>query len=114
MTTPRPLLYAKHEGIATITFNRPEARNALTPEMLCRLAGAIVDFAADAAMRVAILTGTGSKAFCAGGDLALTLPLLTGAGRRPTHGIAVCSTICSTIRSSPPRLSCAASRSTSR
>ena len=47
--------------------------------MLCRLADAIVDFAADPAMRAAIVTGAGDKAFCAGGDLALTLPLLTGA-----------------------------------
>jgi enoyl-CoA hydratase len=76
MTT---LLYVKNEGVATITFNRPEARNALTPEMLCRLADAIADFAADDSIRVAIITGTGEKAFCAGGDLATTLPLLTGA-----------------------------------
>lgn len=76
MTT---LLYAKDRGVATITFNRPEARNALTPEMLCRLADAIQDVAADDAVRVAIITGAGDKAFCAGGDLASTLPLLTGA-----------------------------------
>ena len=72
------LLYEKEEGCALITFNRPEARNALTPEMLCRLADAIQDFAADASLRVAILTGAGDRAFCAGGDLATTLPLLTG------------------------------------
>jgi enoyl-CoA hydratase len=76
MTT---LLYETNDGIATITFNRPEARNALTPEMLCRLADAIQDFAADDSLRVAIITGAGDKAFCAGGDLATTLPLLTGA-----------------------------------
>ena len=76
MTTLR---YDKSDGIATITLDRPEARNALTPEMLCRLADAVQDFAADPAMRVAILTGTGEKAFCSGGDLAATLPLMTGA-----------------------------------
>jgi enoyl-CoA hydratase len=75
MTT---LLYEKTRGVATITFNRPEARNALTPEMLCRLADAIQDFAADPSLRVAVITGAGDKAFCAGGDLATTLPLLTG------------------------------------
>jgi enoyl-CoA hydratase len=79
MTTTLPMLYSAHDGIATISFNRPEARNALTPEMLCRLADAIVAFAADDSLRVAIITGIGDKAFCAGGDLALTLPLMTGA-----------------------------------
>lgn len=74
-----PLLYEKDGAVATITFNRPEARNALTPEMLCRLADAFVDLQADDAIRVAILTGAGDKAFCAGGDLARTLPLLSGA-----------------------------------
>jgi len=76
MTT---LIYEKSQGVATITFNRPEARNALTPEMLCRLADAIIDYAADDSLRVAIITGAGDRAFCAGGDLAATLPLLTGA-----------------------------------
>jgi len=78
-STPPPLRYDKHAGIATITFDRPEARNALTPEMICRLADAFMDFAADDDLRVAILTGSGDKAFCAGGDLGLTLPLMTGA-----------------------------------
>ena len=79
MTTSLPPRYEKRDAIATITFYRPEARNALTPEMICRLADAFLDFAADDALRVAILTGSGDKAFCAGGDLGLTLPLMTGA-----------------------------------
>jgi enoyl-CoA hydratase len=74
-----PIFYEKRDGIARITLNRPEARNALTPEMLCRLADAFSDFAADGALRVAIVTGSGDKAFCAGGDLGRTLPLLAGA-----------------------------------
>ena len=78
-STSTLLRYEKHAGIATITLDRPEARNALTPEMICRLADAFMDFAADDEMRVAILTGSGDKAFCAGGDLGLTLPLMTGA-----------------------------------
>ena len=77
-----PLLYQKKEHIATITLNRPQAHNALTPEMLCRLADALVDARQDVAVRVIILTGAGDKAFCAGGDLGRTLPLLTG-DRRP-------------------------------
>jgi enoyl-CoA hydratase len=70
--------YEKHGHVATITLDRPQARNALTPRMLCLLADAFVDFRADAGLRVAILTGAGELAFCAGGDLAATLPLMTG------------------------------------
>ena len=74
-----PLLLSAQDGVATITFNRPEAHNALTPEMLCRFADALGACAADGAVRAIILTGAGDSAFCAGGDLAQTLPLLTGA-----------------------------------
>lgn len=77
-----PVLYEKNGPVAVITLNRPAARNALTPEMLCRLADAFVDFRNDAQLRVVILTGAGDLAFCAGGDLGCTLPLMTGA-RRP-------------------------------
>ena len=80
------ILYEKDGPIATITINRPGARNALTPEMLCRLADAFVDFRNDRQLRVAILTGTGELAFCAGGDLARTLPLLTGAREAEDQG----------------------------
>ncbi|MDB5931677.1 MAG: enoyl-CoA hydratase, partial [Polaromonas sp.] len=71
--------YEKDGPVAILTLDRPAARNALTPEMLCRLADAFVDFRDDPALRVAILTGAGDLAFCAGGDLGTTLPLLTGA-----------------------------------
>lgn len=74
-----PLIYEKQGPIAIITLNRPAARNALTPEMICRLADAVIDFGADDTLRVAIITGSGDKAFCAGGDLATAIPLLTGA-----------------------------------
>ena len=73
-----PLQYEKNEHIATITLNRPQAHNALTPEMLCRLADALADARDDDTIRAVILTGAGDRAFCAGGDLGRTLPLLTG------------------------------------
>jgi enoyl-CoA hydratase len=69
----------KDGAVLRITLNRPAARNALTPEMLCRLADAFVMLRDDAALRVAVITGSGDLAFCAGGDLGSTLPLLTGA-----------------------------------
>jgi len=76
------LLYEKRDGVAIITFNRPERRNALSPETLVRLADAWKDYRDDDTLRVAILTGAGEEAFCAGGDLARLMPLFTGA-RQP-------------------------------
>ena len=72
-------LHLHRDGaVLTLTLDAPARRNALTPEMLCRLADAVIDFAADPALRVAVITGAGSQAFCAGGDLQRTLPLMTG------------------------------------
>ena len=73
------LIYEKRDGIALITLNRPERRNAFSPESIIRLAEAWIDYRDDDALRVAILTGAGDKAFCAGGDLGSLLPLFTGA-----------------------------------
>jgi enoyl-CoA hydratase len=78
------LLYEKHDTIVTITLNRPECRNAISPEMMVRLGEAWVEFQRDDALRVAILTGAGSEAFCVGGDLKLLIPLFTGA-RQPEN-----------------------------
>jgi enoyl-CoA hydratase len=72
------LLIDSHQGIYTLTFNRPEARNALDPETIVELAEAWQTFEADDALRVAIVTGKGD-AFCSGADLARLIPLLTGA-----------------------------------
>ena len=55
-------------AIATITLNRPEARNALTAEMKVGLLAALRECESDAAVRAVILTGAG-QAFCAGQDL---------------------------------------------
>jgi enoyl-CoA hydratase len=57
------------EGIAIITINRPEQRNALSLEVRQGLFAAWDRFENDAQARIAILTGSGEKAFCAGGDL---------------------------------------------
>lgn len=73
------LLYEKRGHIAYLTFNRPRVRNAMNPEMVCRLADAWLDYAADDSLRVAIVTGAGDRAFTAGADLGTMIPLLTGA-----------------------------------
>jgi 2-(1,2-epoxy-1,2-dihydrophenyl)acetyl-CoA isomerase len=55
-------------GIATLTMNRPESRNAFSREMLEALAAALPRLAVDPAVRLVVLTGTGT-AFSAGGDV---------------------------------------------
>ena len=59
-------------------MNRPEVRNAMNAEMLCRLADAWQDVNDDAEVRVAILTGAGDEAFCAGADLGEFIPMMQG------------------------------------
>ncbi len=60
---------ARTDGIAILTIDRPEQRNALSLEVRDGLRSAWARFEADPALRIAILTGSGDKAFCAGGDL---------------------------------------------
>ena len=62
------LLETVEGGIATLTMNRPEARNALTLEMMDALLEALARLSADPAVRLVVLTGAG-RAFCAGGDV---------------------------------------------
>ncbi len=63
------LYEARGDGIAVLTINRPEQRNCLSREVREGLRVAWARFEADPAARIAILTGRGDKAFCAGGDL---------------------------------------------
>lgn len=67
------------DHVARLTINRPKARNAMSPEVMVRLHDAWQEVRDSDAIRVAVLTGTGDKAFCSGADLALTAPLVTGA-----------------------------------
>ncbi len=62
------LIETLEDGVATLTMNRPEARNALTAEMQAALSEAIPRLVADPRARVLVLTGAGG-AFCAGGDV---------------------------------------------
>jgi len=63
-----PLLYASDHGVATLTLNRPERLNAVTPEMIAQLDQALARAQADEQVRVIRLRGAG-RAFCAGYDL---------------------------------------------
>jgi len=64
------VLYEKDGEIAIVTINRPERRNALSGAVCRQLRDAWLRFEADDALKVAILTGAGDKAFCAGWDIA--------------------------------------------
>src|ERR1700704_5029603 len=70
---PEKVLYEKRDRIAYVTFNRPEARNAIDPETQDLLVATWTDFRDDDSVDVAILTGAG-EAFCAGADLKTYIP----------------------------------------
>ncbi len=63
------LLFEVSERIATITFNRPKALNALNPETMRELKKALEEAAGREDAGVVILTGAGEKAFVAGADI---------------------------------------------
>jgi naphthoate synthase len=62
------IVYETAEGIAKITINRPEVRNAFRPQTLFELSDAFEAARNDAGIGVVILTGAGDEAFCSGGD----------------------------------------------
>src|SRR2546423_1295454 len=68
-----PVIYEKRDRIAYVTLNRPEAMNAIDPEMHQALWETWEDFRDDDALDVAILTGAGD-AFCSGADLKKYIP----------------------------------------
>ena len=62
------IIYEKAEGIAKLTINRPQVRNAFRPETVQQLVQAFSDAREDPEIGVIILTGAGPLAFCSGGD----------------------------------------------
>jgi 2-(1,2-epoxy-1,2-dihydrophenyl)acetyl-CoA isomerase len=68
MSEPRSVLFQISEGVAELTLNHPERRNALDPAMRAQLAEAVVAIRRDRSVRAVILTGSQGH-FCAGGDL---------------------------------------------
>jgi enoyl-CoA hydratase len=69
LTDDEVVLFQSEGGVARITINRPDRRNALSPEVVSGLAGALERAESDETLRAVVLTGAGDKAFCAGGDL---------------------------------------------
>lgn len=76
LNLPETFNYEKRGRIAIMTVNRPRAMNAFTGEMLAAMDACFADFQQDDDLWVAILTGAGDKAFCAGMDLAEAIPRL--------------------------------------
>ncbi len=73
-----PAVLVEKEGhILTVTLNRPEKKNCVNSEVMCRLCDAWIQLDEDPELRVAILTGTGDT-FCAGMDLSEIPKLRTG------------------------------------
>jgi naphthoate synthase len=66
--TYRDILYHRAEGIAKITINRPEVRNAFRPQTVAELGDAVRRAHLDPKVGVVVLTGAGDRAFCSGGD----------------------------------------------
>ena len=78
------LKYDVNDGVATITLNRPEKHNAMTTEMVVRLAEAWIDVRDNPEVRIALLQAAGDKSFCAGADLGSLIPLMSRA-REPEN-----------------------------
>jgi enoyl-CoA hydratase len=78
------LLIERLEGVALVTFNRPEKRNALSPEMVVKLAAFWDEVARDDDVRAIVVTGAGDQAFSAGGDMGSLIPLMMRT--RPPQG----------------------------
>ena len=74
------VLYEKRDRIAYVTINRPEARNAVNPEVHQAMIAVWADFAEDDSVDVAIVTGAGDEAFCAGADLKEYIPPIIADG----------------------------------
>lgn len=84
------ILIDKNDGVTTLTFNRPEKRNAMSPELHSEMVKALTELATDDETQVLVITGAGD-AFCAGQDLKKYFheiqdtPAAREAARRDSH-----------------------------
>jgi enoyl-CoA hydratase/carnithine racemase len=82
MMAHETLLYEVADGVARVTINRPDRRNALSWTLVRELREAFAAAKADREARVCVLTGAGDRAFCAGADLS---EMAGGAGFLDLH-----------------------------
>ena len=83
MNDQEQLIETHENGVTTITMNRPDARNAMTGEMIQALLEALPRLAQDSQVRCIVLTGAGG-AFCAGGDVKGFASGASGGGQPPS------------------------------
>ncbi|NBV82606.1 1,4-dihydroxy-2-naphthoyl-CoA synthase [bacterium] len=83
MKAYQDIKYKKNDGIATITINRPEVRNAFRPLTVQEMMDALNDARFDHEIGVIVLTGEGKEAFCSGGDQKIR----GDSGYRDDHGV---------------------------
>ena len=84
MTDESPILYTLEAGVATLTFNRPDKLNALTPAMLEQFFAGVMRASADPDARVIVVTGAG-RGFSAGMDLSIIGTRPPGERRKPAE-----------------------------
>lgn len=91
MDSAEPVAVSNRGGVAIVTLNRPEVHNAVNEPMRTHLAGALSKAAADPDIGVVVLTGAGTRAFCAGMDLHefAGVPMSVAARRRQRRERAV-------------------------
>jgi len=82
-----PILTEVREHTLLVVIDRPEAMNALDPQMTQALEKVWLDFEANDQLRVAVVTGAGKKAFSAGADLKTLLPPFREKARRRESGL---------------------------
>ena len=69
LKTYEDIIFDFYNGIARITINRPQVRNAFTPLTTAEISDALLECRERQDVRVVVLTGAGDKAFCSGGDM---------------------------------------------
>lgn len=75
------VLYAKNDGVASITLNRPEALNAFRTRTLLEMIEVLEDASTDETVGVIVISGAGERAFCVGGDITEMRDLTPETGR---------------------------------
>jgi len=83
------VIYEKKGRIAYLTLNRPEVLNTINGELMQELAAALIDYRDDSEVWVAIITGAGERAFCAGADLGTSRTQSTAEFSPPPPGTAI-------------------------
>src|SRR3972149_7514359 len=77
-------LYTKEEGVATLTLNRPDTLNSITPRLIEEVTHALEDAERDAQVRAVVITGAG-RGFCSGADMKGEGPGAQAAGLSPAE-----------------------------